>query len=437
LRQALQQTLDRHEALRLGFELHSGLIRQVIHDAATVTVGEDHISGASDAQRSSALQSRIDELAREPFDLERPPLLRAQVLHAGDEQYVMFVMHHLVADALSIRILVREVGSRCRCLLNGEKFDEAPLPIQYVDYALWEQAESGGDARRDGLNYWLSAFGSEIPRLKLPADFARPGTRSHRGTVHRFDLDGRLTARLRAFARAEGVTLFVVLLAAYKLTLARIAGVDDVPVAIPMSGRNRPELEQLIGYFGNTVLCRTRVPPRLTVGEAIAAVQKTVLGAHAHQDVPFEDIVGAYRRTHPRADGAMYDAMFEFLDFRGPQHAIAGSPEAMWDAPMSLDFEVDVHTRTAKCDLFLCCWESEHGLSGVIEYDTDLFEPRTIVGWAGLYGRVLESLSEDRERAIADLSYGDAERDRPPASEVRLFDHFRYSPSEISVGHQE
>jgi hypothetical protein len=406
LRQALQGTIDRHEVLRVGFELRKGLIRQVIHQSVAVTVGEARISEPSPAQRTVALQRQTDEFAREPFDLKRPPLLKALVVHAGDEQYVVFVMHHLVADALSVRILVREVGRRYRCLLDGEPFEEPPLPIQYVDYALWEQAEAGRDSRHDGLNYWRSALGSELPRLKLPTDFARPDRRSHRGTVHRFAVDGQITSRLRTFAKAEGVTLFVVLLAAYKLLLARIGGVDDVPVALPMSGRNRPELEELIGYFGNTVLCRTSVPPQLTVGEAIAAVNQTVLGAHAHQDVPFEDIVGAYRRTHAGRDGATFDVMFEFLDFRGPQHALAGAIGSAWDAPMSLDFDLEVHTQTAKCDLFLCCWESGSGLSGIIEYDTDLFGQRTITTWAALYAQVLESLLVGRDRAIADLPSG-------------------------------
>ncbi len=404
LRQALQQTVNRHETLRLGFELHSGHIRQIIYPSAAVAVGEEWISEAPGAV---SLQCRISEFAREPFDLKQPPLLRALVLHANDEQYVVFVLHHLVADALSVRILVREAGRRCRCMLTGESFEEAPLPIQYVDYALWEQAEAGLESRRDSLQHWLSTLGAELPRLKLPTDFARPGTRSHRGTVHRFAVDGHVTSRLRGFAKAEGVTLFVALLAAYKLMLARIAGIEDVPVAIPMSGRNRPELEELFGYFGNTVLFRTRLSPRLTVDEAIARVQETVLNAHAHQDVPFEDIVAAYRRKHRRVDGAMYDVMFEFLDFRGPQHANASALETAWDAPMSLDFDVEVHTETAKCDLFLCCWECENGLSCVFEYDTELFEPRTIATWADMYAQVLESLPQDRERAIEDLSYAD------------------------------
>jgi Condensation domain len=407
LRQALRQTVDRHETLRLGFELRSGLIRQIIHPSAAVTVGEEWISEASGAQRTASLQRRISEFAQEPFDLKQPPLLRALALHADDEHYVVFVLHHLVADALSVRILAREAGRRCRCLLTGETFEESPLPIQYVDYALWEQAESGLESRRDSLKHWLSALGNELPRLKLPTDFTRPNSRSHRGAVCRFAVDGQITTRLREFARTEGVTLFVVLLAAYKLMLGRIGGTEDIPVAVPMSGRNRPELEELFGYFGNTVLFRTRLQSRWTVGKAIAAVQETVLNAHAGQNVPFEDIVAAYRRTHPRADGAMYDVMFEFLDFRGQQHATAGSLQAAWDAPMSLDFDVEVHTQTAKCDLFLCCWESGNELSGIIEYDTDLFGPRTIATWVDMYTRVLGSLPENRERAIGDLSYED------------------------------
>jgi non-ribosomal peptide synthetase component F len=292
-------------------------------------------------------------------------------------------------------------------MLGGETFKEAALPIQYVDYALWEQAESGPESRRERLQHWLSTLGSELPRLQLPTDFPRLTTRSHRGMVYRFAVDGQLTSRLRECARAEGVTLFTVLLAAYKLMLGRIGRVDEIPVAVPMNGRNRPELEELFGYFGNTVLFYSRLQRQLTVHEAIAVVQSTILHAHAHQDLPFEEIVAAYKRKHSRADGAMYDVMFEYLDFRGPLRATRGSLETIWDEPMSLEFDVEVHTRTAKCDLFLCCWESGNELSCVFEYDTDLFEPRTIADWADLYTCVLRSLPENRERAIGELSYGE------------------------------
>jgi non-ribosomal peptide synthetase component F len=185
--------------------------------------------------------------------------------------------------------------------------------------------------------------------------------------------------------------------------LERIGGVDEIPVAVPMNARNRPELEELLGYFGNTVLFHSCLQRQLTVHKAIAVVQSTIFHAHAHQDVPFEDIVAAYKRKRLSSDGGMYDVMFEFLDFRGPQRMTGGSLEAIWNAPMSLECDFEVHTQAAKCDLFLCCWESGDELSGVFEYDTDLFEPQTIAHWASLYTRVLGSMLENRERAIGEM----------------------------------
>jgi hypothetical protein len=214
LQLALQQTVDRHETVRLGFHLRSGLILQVIHPSATIKVDEEWMYEGSDAERAKWLQSRISEIASKPFDLKQPPLLKASVLHYKDVHYVVFVLHHLIADALSVRILVREVGRRVQSMLRGETFKDTALPIQYLDYALWEHSESGPESRREGLLHWLSTLGSELPRLQLPTDLPRLTTRSHRGMVYRFTVDGRLTSSIRECAKAEGVTLFTVLLTA-------------------------------------------------------------------------------------------------------------------------------------------------------------------------------------------------------------------------------
>ncbi|GAA1691528.1 hypothetical protein GCM10009745_41090 [Kribbella yunnanensis] len=372
------------------------------------------------------LQRRIDDFALLPFDLQVPPLLRVQVIHLDrQEQYVVFVLHHLVTDALSVRLLVREVGDRYQCLRQGLPFEAQPQPIQYVDYALWEQSEAGRSSRLQSLEYWRSVLGNRRPRLPLPTDFPRPARRDHRGAVHRLTVDESVVARLRDFARAEGVTMFVVMLACYKILLAGVAGVNDVLVAVPMSGRSRAELEKLIGYFGNTVLCLSRLSPTMTVHEAVAAVRDTVLGAHTHQDAPFEEVVSNWRSGEPLEDGA-YDAMFEFLDFRRPSASTEVAQESSWPAPVSLDFDVEVHTQTAKCSLFLCCWESGQALDGVVEYDPDLFAPETVAAWIEQYIGLLEALPGSRDRVIGELPVAGLD-DR------RLFEEgFRY-PTESSA----
>ncbi len=403
LRRALQQTIDRNEVLRLSFHRRNGEIRQVVHDSVIAVLDEDRIADAPEAEATAVLQSCIDDFARLPFDLQAPPLLRVRVLHFGDdEQYVVFVLHHLVADALSVRLLVREVGNRYLCLQQGVPFEEAPQPIQYVDYALWEQTEAGRSSRLRSLEYWRSVLGNQRPRLPLPADFPRPAVRSHRGAVHRLEVDELLVARLRDFARAEGVTLFVVLLTCYKILLARVAGVNDVPVAVPLSGRGRAELENLIGYFGNTVLCLSPLSQTKTVLEALVTVRDTVLGAQAHQDAPFEEMVASWRSGEPYEEGT-YDAMFEFLDFRRTSFPTETSRESAWSVPMSLDFDVEVHTQTAKCALFLCCWESGQALDGVVEYDAELFAPATVAAWVKQYVCLLEALPGSRDRTIGEL----------------------------------
>jgi len=404
LQRALQLAVDRHEVFRLSFELRRGHFRQIVHPRADIRLEERSLEAISPEQQAQALQETVFAYAQQPFDLTRAPLLRAVVIHGAAEQYVLFVMHHAISDGLSIRILVREVGRNYYCLLHGKPADLPALPVQYVDYALWEHARKQGDAHRAGLDFWRSQLGEEFPRLQLPADLPRSQTGLYRGDIQRFVLDEPLVEQLKALARQEGVTLFVVLLAAYQVLLGAIGHAQRIPVAVPLSGRYRAELEELIGFFGNTVICCGRLEPAMTVSKLIEHVERVVLDAHTHQEVPFEDVVAAYGRARSAHSAATYDVMFEYLDFRTRQYDVLGLDGLSWEVPQSLDFDVEVHTQTAKCDLFLCCWEGATGMSCIFEYRTDVFERNTIERWSQAYTAVLRNMTNCLDRPILELA---------------------------------
>ncbi|MFK2889768.1 condensation domain-containing protein [Dyella flagellata] len=427
LRQALQRVATRHEVFRLGFELVRGQITQKLHQEVFVALDECRLGEHSSESREAALQDVVFDYALRPFDLRRPPLLRVLLIHTDNgEQYVLFVIHHIVADGLSIRILVREVGMHYQSLVSASGWEPAPLPIQYIDYAIWER-ERATRTSREGLDHWLAQLGTEWPRLRLPTDFPRPAQRSHRGKVHRFMLDETLVTELRNSAREEGVTLFVMLLAGYALLLAGLSGIWNIPVAVPMSGRHRAELEELIGFFGNTVICYARLAQTWTLRQLVAEIQRGMLAAHAGQDVPFEEIVRAYGGAHASRNGSMYDTMFEYLDFRTQQYDLLGLDEQQWELPESLDFEVEVHTQTAKCDLFLCCWELGPRLECIIEYDRDLFEAGRIAGWSEAYVGLLRGMTRNLDQPMVSLTGRLVEEANVRPQLSGLFDEFNYA----------
>uniref|UniRef100_UPI002413A817 non-ribosomal peptide synthetase n=1 Tax=Pseudomonas sp. RIT-To-2 TaxID=3462541 RepID=UPI002413A817 len=389
---ALTHLLDRHESLRTRFRAVEGeFFQEIVPAAPAVLEIETFTAGLDDA----SLRQRVQDYVALPFDLLAGPLMRVKLLRlAPDEHVVVLCMHHIVCDGWSSELMVQDFIESYSALAAGQAHPVAPLPIQYADYAIWQRAwlEAGEGERQ--LAYWKAQLGDEQPVLTLPLDRARPATPSYRGAVVRADVPPVLAEALRAMARKEGQTLFMLMLAAVSVVLARHTGQGDIRVGAPNAGRNRSELEGLIGFFINTQVLRVQVDESQSYAHLLEQAKSVVTGAQAHQDLPFEQLVDAL--VPERNLG--HNPLFQFklnqnLSAAGKARNVLG------------DLAVEgfaLEGSAARFDLALDFTDSAQGIEALFTYATDLFDATTIERLAASLLRTLQTMVQTPHARIAE-----------------------------------
>jgi non-ribosomal peptide synthetase component F len=292
LERSFGEVVRRHEALRTRLMVIDGQGVQVIDAPAAYRLEREDLSGLETEEG----QARVAELARQDaarrFDLAAGPLFRATLLRLGDEDHVVLVtMHHIVSDGWSVGVLIREVGTLYAAYAAGRASPLAELAIQYADYALWQRGWLQGETLAEQVGYWKERLSGAPAALDLPTDRTRPAVASHAGGMVPFALSAELSGQLTELSRRAGVTLYMVLVAAFQVLLKRYSGQDDIVVGSPIAGRRRAELEGLIGFFVNTLVVRTDLSGDPSFLELLGRVKEVCLGAYAHQDLPFEKLV--------------------------------------------------------------------------------------------------------------------------------------------------
>jgi amino acid adenylation domain-containing protein len=394
---ALQGALDalvlRHESLRTGFADEGGEPVQRIVASARCLLSVEDLRGVEAARRADELESRRQAHGAQPFDLAQPPLLRAALWQLGDEEQVLqLVIHHIGSDGWSQGVLNRELGALYAAALDGRPAALPVLPLQYADYALWQRETLSGPALQTQLDYWRTQL-ADLSVLALPTDHARPAQPSYRGAVLRFEVDARLTSGLRALAREAGGTLYMVLLAAFKVLLARTSGQDDIAVGTPVAGRGQVELEGLIGFFVNTLVLRTQVSGESGFRDVLQRVKETALGAYDHAQMPFEKLVEALAPQRDPSRNPLFQVMF----------ALQNAPDTVPDLAGLAVTSLEVTRSSSKFDLSLSLQEVDGALLGLFEYATDLYDARTIERMAGHYCMLLEAIVAEPDRAVSRL----------------------------------
>ncbi|HKQ60129.1 MAG TPA: amino acid adenylation domain-containing protein [Candidatus Polarisedimenticolaceae bacterium] len=394
LERACTEILRRHEALRTTFPAERGRPRQRIAPAGPLPLCVEDLSAWPEAEREAHVRRHVAAETMQPFDLARGPLLRAALLRVGPADHVLLLtMHHIVADGWSIGVLLHELGELYAAFTRGLPSPLRELAVQYADYSIWQREWLQGAALETQLGYWRERLAGAPSILELPGDFERPPRISHRGAQHDFELSVELTQALVDLARREGVTLFMLLLAAFDVLLQRISGQEDVVVGTPIANRTRSELEGLIGFFVNTLVLRVGLSGDPTFSELLRRVRDVALEAYAHQDLPFEQLVEA---LEPRRDlsrtplfSVLFDLHNEPLSLPTLEGlTVAGCPE---------------HTGTAKFDLALTWIEGADGLAGSIEYRTELFAGASIERMVRQLTTLLQAIAGDPERPISRL----------------------------------
>ena len=404
LEKALTEIVRRHESLRTSFVSIDGEPFQRIREDAAVSVLIDALDGVPEVGREAELMRLLREDSRRTFDLSRDSLLRIRLVRLGPDDHVLvFTLHHIVCDAWSLRIFLRELWSLYGAFATGRESPLPELPIQYVDYAVWQRELLKGEVLARLLSYWRRAVGAELPTLALKTDRPRPPLQSFRGGRHSLSISGDLTEKLRTIGRDEGATLFMVLLAAFQTLLSREAGQTDIAVGTDIANRSRVETEKLIGFFVNLLVLRTDLSGNPRFQELLGRVREVALGAYAHQDLPFDKLVEELKPDRDLSRNPLVQVLFVMQNLQGS----AVEPPGLQLTP------IDPGTEVARFDLAVFVNAADRGLWMNWIYNADLFEPSTIKAMAERFGRLLESIAERPDMRLENLEMlSEAEKKR-------------------------
>ncbi|QAX84357.1 non-ribosomal peptide synthetase [Pseudomonas sp. DTU12.3] len=394
LQRSFDSLIERHQTLRTVFVHDGERPQQEIRANAALTIVEQSLAADT---ADGVLQQLIESEIQQPFDLAEGPLLRVKLLHLGaDDHVLILIQHHIVSDGWSMRVMVDELIALYAGFSSGTATELATLPIQYADYALWQRSWMEAGERERQLAYWLEQLGGEQPVLELPQDRARPALQSYRGARLDLEFDEALNQGLQAIARREGVTLFMVLLAAFQTFLHRYSGQADIRVGVPNANRNRTETEGLIGYFVNTQVMRAQLDPRLPFNALLQQVKQAAMGAQAHQELPFEQLVEALAPERSLSRSPLFQVMFNHQTATRQQGANASLAQLQVE-PMSWD------THQAQLDLTLETHESADSLGASLIYATDLFDAATIARMGEHLLALLQAIVAQPQQAIGEL----------------------------------
>jgi amino acid adenylation domain-containing protein len=364
LRRALGEIVSRHEPLRTTFASRGGRPVQVIAIAAGTPLPLTDLSGLPEAWRELEARRLSGEEAAHRFDLARGPLFRTSLLRLGSREHVLLLtVHHIVSDGWSMTVLIREIAALYTAFNAGGPTPLPQLPVQYVDFAVWQREWLRGEALESQVAYWRERLAG-VQALDLPTDRPRPRVQTSRGDGLRAALPAVLSQTLSALASRRGSSLYMVLLAAFKLLMSRLSGQEDVSIGTPIAGRTRPEIEGLIGLFLNSLTLRTDLAGDPTFGELVERVRETALEAYAHQDVPFEKLLEELRPERDLSRTPLFQVFFNMLNL----------PRVEASLPRLTQEPFDFFAVEAKFDLTLYVSETERGIELHLVYNTDLFE---------------------------------------------------------------
>ncbi|KAM3109729.1 non-ribosomal peptide synthetase family protein [Phormidesmis sp. 146-33] len=395
LEQSFNEILHRHAVWRTTFVAIEGEPLQIIHPPSPFKLSVVNLQSLpSHDQESEALRLATAQAER-AFDLAQAPLLRATLVRLDATHHRLYLtLHHIVYDGVSLsNVFLKELADLYEAFSNGNPSPLADLTIQYADFADWQRQWLESGVLDPQIEYWKQQL-EQVPVLQLPADRPRPAVRSLRGARHSVNLPQSLTEQLKALSRQEDVTLFMTLMAAFKTLLHRYTAQDDISVATVTAGRTQPELEPLIGCFVNTIVLRTDLSGSPSFREVLQREREVTIAAYSNQDVPFQTLV---ERLHPERQAGQqpfFQVMLEFL------------PGASVEVESSLDIQLDfqaIHNGTAKFDLLLQLAEVPTGVTGGVEYNTDLFDASTIDRLINHFYTVLTGIVENPDQCIAYL----------------------------------
>ncbi|MDS1347099.1 non-ribosomal peptide synthase/polyketide synthase [Planktothrix agardhii] len=393
LEQSLWSICDRHEVLRTNFVTINGQPTQIIQTTRE-TISVVDLQDLPIQEQAEKTQQLKQKQATQPFDLAKESLIRITLVVLSETEHLLLVcMHHIISDGWSIEVFIHELTTLYNAYAQNQPANLAPLPIQYADFAIWQRQWLQGDVLQTQLNYWRNQLADAPALLSLPTDHPRPAVQSFVGTQQEFSLSPKLSQALTELSRQQGVTLFMTLLAAFDTLLYRYTGSSDILVGTPIANRNRGEIEGLIGFFVNTLVMRTDLSDNPSFSQLLTRVREVTMDAYAHQDLPFEMLVEALQPERDLSHTPLFQVAFVLQNT--PKSEIAMTGLTVTDLPPE--------NTTAKFDLTLAMVNTDDGLKGVWEYNTDLFESSTIERLSGHFLNLLGGIVANPQARISQL----------------------------------
>jgi len=407
LAQTLTEIVRRHESLRTTFVMTAGHAHQVIQAPAPVELPLIDLQALSPAAQTAAIERLASQETLRPFDLATDLMLRATLLRLNDSNsatpeplgratqthVLLLTLHHIAADGWSLGVLVRELATLYAAFCQGQPSPLAELPIQYADFALWQRNWLQGAVLEQQIAYWKTQLAGAPELLQLPTDFPRPAVQTFLANKVDFRIDGALTQGLRNLGQQAGATLFMTLLAAFQVLLARYSGQDDIVVDAPIANRTHKAIEPLIGFFVNDLALRADLSGNPTFLDLLDQVRHTTQGAYAHQDLPFDRLVEA---LHPRRNLG-YNPVTQVA------FALQNAPMGDFTLPDLHVRPLDLTVQQTRMDLEVHLWERGDGLDGSLIYNRNLFAAATSERMSGHFQTLLAAIAADPTQRIADL----------------------------------
>ena len=391
LKQSLNEIVRRHEVLRAAFVTEDERPKQIILTELTLDIPLLDLSQLSkDEQEAQVTQLATDD-AQKPFDISKPPLLRASLVRLNPEEHiVLFTMHHIISDGWSIGVLIKEFVTLYHAFSAGKPSPLDEISIQYPDFAVWQKSWLQGELLENQIAYWKKQLVDSPPILDLPTDRPRPPYQTYRGAHQAFSLPKQVLDALKALSKEMSVTLFTTLLAAFKVLLHRYSRQEDISIGTPVANRNRAEIEDLIGFFVNSLVMRSDLSGNPSFRELVKRVNDVAMEAYSHQDVPFEMLVN---KLHPERDMShtpFFQVMFALQE---------AQQEALQTPELKISL-IETESGTAKFDIIMFAEERKDGLRIAIEYNIDLFNDDTIRRMAGHFENLLNGVVKNPDQSI-------------------------------------
>ncbi len=398
LKKSLQEIMRRHESLRTLFRGEQGESQQVIHPDMPLQFE------ILDIESLPERRSKAEEIARQkseiPFDLQRGPLFRVNLLRLEERVHWLIVcMHHIVSDGWSVGVLVSEMAELYSAFARGLPSPLPELPIQYVDYTAWQQEKLSGESLQAEVEYWKKQLEGTPSALQLMTNRPREGKPSSKGAQLNVQIEPELTRALKLFAQENGATLYMVLLAGFQALLHRYSGQEEILVGSPIAGRTQKATQSLIGFFVNTLVLKAKFDPSITFRQLIRQVKETTLEAYAHQELPFEKLVEELSPDRNSGRSPFFQTCFVFQNAPMPELQL-GSAKLR---------TLNLENGTAKFELTLALGESGNLLKGTQEYSTALFDATSMTAFFRHYTFLLESLVRDPDLAVSQAPLVDEE----------------------------